>query len=1125
MSAVFNEEIFSPDFPLDGPHLVAASAGTGKTHNIQNICARLVMERDMHVSQMLVVTFTEAATKELRDRIHKVLSNLLRLFSGDTKGMDEHELARLDKLRNCARVVLAQKTDRPDAVAKSRVELALLEFDQAAIYTIHGFCRRTLARFAFETGGAFHADIQDDGGAELARRARDWWRIKRPSFPLAELATAVKGLGAKQDWTIEEDPVNGKDPCLVAAAEIVGKFEADRAVRDTLTFNDLLRSVRVALDETIDPIRAKALAEHLRNEFKAVVIDEFQDTDPTQYGIFRKAFINGVPERECPPIFFVGDPKQAIYSFRGCDIFTYRKAVGDIKDERTYWLDRNFRATPGLVDAVNRLFGDEKNPDGTFGRTFGDEAIPYEEDVRPATAEGERIEGLAIALEDGGFVEDPHPFRIVQTKNSADRSAAVVDAVLETLAEQRGRTIRIKGVEEPFGPKHIAILVTGNDAGREYCKTLHSRGVPAIVSQAENVFAGETAAEFRIVLAAMADGRDRRLIRTALATQFFKFPVEELEKEDGTEFTDSVGFFGELNQTWMKRGFNAAFAKLEDRCGLRARFAALPDGERKLADLFQIIDLVGVAIREKGPAPAALVDWIAERINLSDDETDSNDYIRELESDAAAVRIITVHKAKGLEYPVTIVPVPSPSPFKDNGNPPRFHHSASGGLLVGRGDAAAAESEREDNAEKTRKLYVALTRATRRVIAVATDKPIPEFSGLLCNARLRGAGDDNPQDSPIQWSRYTPPDKPLPNYSPDPDGKSLAEAEVPHDYAEFRTKRKGSYSSLSPSLKEDKDSSGSHADAEGGGETGENDGFYRDEDDGVDHDSGDSESNDPLSTAVSMEYSEFVVGAEADEHPIFSIGGGARTGTCWHDILEKLPFDATPEQIKEMTANSMRLHGLAKGDEEEVAEQIEIVSEMIRKTLEWPITPPSGEKFPLRCVPMDRRFSEWEFDFSSANATDRTPAIAKILEKEWNGEPDKEVFLKAVKNWDRKIPKGFLVGFLDLLFEHDGYYYVVDWKSNKLGGKAANFSAEGVKAEMAKEGYFFQYLLYSAVLHKFLKETLGTAYSWERNFGGIRYYFLRGISAEGKAPVFEDRPGENLLDRLCEALGMEGPQK
>ena len=218
----------------------------------------------------------------------------------------------------------------------------------------------------------------------------------------------------------------------------------------------------------------------------------------------------------------------------------------------------------------------------------------------------------------------------------------------------------------------------------------------------------------------------------------------------------------------------------------------------------------------------------------------------------------------------------------------------------------------------------------------------------------------------------------------------------------------------------------------------------------------------------------------------------------------------------------MRIHGLARGDEKNVENQVDTVSNMIRRTLDWTIVSPSGAQFKLCDVPMDRRFSEWEFDFSSAESAETTEAIATILNDEWKDDPAKDLFLKAVEKWNRQIPKGFLVGFLDLLFEHDGYYYVVDWKSNKLGGKVANFSTEGVKAEMAKEGYFFQYLLYSAVLHRFLKETLGPAYSWEKHFGGIRYYFLRGIAVEGEAPVFEDRPGENLLNRLCDALGLKG---
>ncbi len=1127
---VFREEVFSPTFPLDGPHLVAASAGTGKTHNIQNVCARLVMERGLRVSQIQVMTYTDDATKELRDRIRTVFANLQRFFAGDTAKLNPDEIERLEKLRECARVALGGTFESADRRATNAVELALLEFDQAAISTIHGFCRRAPVRFAFETGAGFQTEIGDDGGAELERRARDWWSVNRPSFPLKNLVAAVSGLGGKTGWSIEKDPATGEeDPCLAAAAKIVEKYEDDRPLREKQTFNDLLRAVRGTLG---DPIRGPALARSLRAEFKAVVVDEFQDTDPVQYGIFWKAFLEGVPENERPPVFFVGDPKQAIYAFRGGDIYTYRVAAKMCEESgRTYWLDQNFRATPGLVEAVNKIFGDLKDPDGkTVKHTFGDDAIPYEEDVKPLTAPERKIDGLTIATPDGA-IEDPHPFRIVCTTNAGVRDEAVVETVLETLAEQAGRTIKIKGVEEEFGPKHIAILVTSNDAARSFRAKLCSRGVPAVVSKSGNVFSGETATAFRCVLLAMAGLGGRRQIRSALMTPFFAFPVDEMETENGESFAKMVGFFGYLNRTWMKRGFNAAFAKLEDGCNLRARFAALPDGERRLADLFQIVDLAGDAIRERGPSPDALVDWLAERINRSGDksEADADAYARELESDADAVQIMTIHKAKGLEFPVTIIPVPSVGKGGKGGKGgkekeeklPCFHHDAEGNLLAGRKEAQAA-AEEEAEAEKTRLFYVAFTRATRRTVVITPDNHIPAFDPLLENARRQGAGEGE-DSSPILWSTYPPTPTDADGEDADEEGgdetlddddetggespadgevtgvNALAEALVPRDYGPFLAKRKGSYSSLSPSTKVDEDDLKNKETGNVAGAGTEAD--VRDTDGGL----SDDESTD----------------GGTSEHPIFDIGGGARTGTCWHDILEKLPFDAGEEAIREATEKSMRLHGLARGDKTEVDNQVRLVAKMIEKTLDWRLAPRSGDPFTLRAVKMSERFSEWEFDFSSEGAADRTPELATILKEEWAGEPDKALFLKAVENWDREIPKGFFVGFLDLVFEHDGRWYVVDWKSNKVGGKKKNFSKEHIQYEMAREGYFFQYLLYSAVLHRFLKETMGPAYSWEKHFGGVFYYFLRGIAADGEAPVFSDRPSERLLNRLCQELGLE----
>ena len=1101
MTNVFNEEIFKSGFELDGPHLVAASAGTGKTYNIQNIYARLVMEKGFRVAQIQVMTFTDAATKELRARVLEVLSNMARLFAGETEGLEQDELERLAKLRDCARTTIGDGGGtNADAVVRARLELALMEFDQAAISTIHGFCRRALVRFAFETDSAFRTEFADTKNADLSRRVRDWWRRERPmldgdvrdKLDLNALDGFVRALAGKSDWMLDAGAATDSDShALAIAKNIVDDYEGDRPVRDTQTFDDLLRGMRNALCDTR---KGPTLAARLRDEFKAALVDEFQDTDPVQYDIFRSVFLDPAVH-PAPTLFFVGDPKQAIYAFRGGDIYTYRKAVTDsVVAGNTFRLDRNFRATPRLIDAVNTLFMDGKKPDGSPDYTFGDKSIDYPDKLSASNKP-------AFTLPDGR--DDPSPFRIVTVDNKDETQQAVVDTVLNVLKEQRANGV---------SPKDIAILLPGvrkYDGGsiaEDYRDALKSVNVPAVLQRAGNVFAGELAADFRQVLMAMALMGGRGQVKTALLTRFFSSDDKEKDIRDEAALADMIGFFGDLNRKWQKRGFNAALAALEThpKCDFRRNLAKRPDGERLLADLMQIVDLAGAAVMEIGPSPEALVNWITERINQAGKdggEVDSDEYARQLESESDALKIMTIHVSKGLEFPVVIVPLTGGKTVK----PPYFYHDDEMNLHVGLSDDAAAKAQNEYDAEWMRLLYVAFTRATKRTVVVArepaSDSPLGR---LFANARKRGAGEDPPSDSPILWTSYKQPDTPLPNYQPDAPiaPEALCEAKVPRDYSQHR--QKGSYSSLSPSLEEDED-----------GKTGLN-GWNAIDRPG----DGDDLSDTGLDRDANPVRAE-EDGDEADENPIFSIGGGARTGTCWHDILEKLPFDAAPEQISEETAKSMRLHGLARGDEKEVEDHVKTVSEMIRKTLLWPLVSPSGAPFKLRDVPMDRRFSEWEFDFSSAESAETTAAIAKILNEEWKDDPAKDLFLKAVEKWNRQIPKGFLVGFLDLLFEHDGYYYVVDWKSNKLGGKVANFSTEGVKAEMAKEGYFFQYLLYSAVLHRFLKETLGPAYSWEKHFGGIRYYFLRGIAVEGEAPVFEDRPGENLLNRLCDALGLK----
>ena len=889
---------------------------------------------------------------------------------------------------------------------------------------------------------------------------RDWWRRERPALEgavrdgleLGTLGGFVHALSGKSDWTVDAGAADDSASfALARAKEIVDAYEEDRPARDTQTFDDLLRGLRDALQ---DKEKGPALAAHLRDEFKAALVDEFQDTDPVQYDIFRRVFLDP-SVHPAPSLFFVGDPKQAIYSFRGGDIYTYKKAVTDpAVAANTFRLDRNFRSTPRLIDAVNALF-----MDGPSAYTFGDESIDYSHALR---ASGK----AALTLPDG--TDDPSPFRIVAVKNAGARNQAVVDTVLNILDEQR---------EKGLSPKDIAILVSSHADGATYRDMLRDVGVPAVLQKAGNVFAGELASDLRQVLMAMALMGGRGQVKAALLTRFFSFSEELLADEE--KLADMIGFFSDLNQKWQKRGFNAAFAALEAHpaCDFRRNLAKLPDGERLLADLLQIVDLAGSAVREIGPSPEALVNWITERINESGNgEVDSEEYARQLESESDALKIMTVHVSKGLEFPVVIVPL---AMREKTVSAPYFYHDEDMNLHVGMSDEAAEKAQTEYDAERTRLLYVAFTRATKRTVVVAKPPdPDSPLGRLFANAQCHGAGADDAA-SPIAWSEYEPPETPLPPYVPPARGPAaLTDARTPRAHSMRPTK--GSYSSLSPATH----------DADGG-----------------EHD---------FDVAV-----EAAGGAETADG-IFALPGGTKTGTCWHAILEAVPFDASPKAVLEETRNALVLHGLADSDEKLFAKRSALVANMITATLDYPLQSPQEKPFTLRDISWADRFSEWEFDFSSSAAADTTAAFATILREEWNGDASKAAFLDVLDGWNRPIPKGFLKGFLDLVFRKDGYYYIVDWKSNRLNGEASGFTTEGVRAEMAKAWYFFQYLLYSVVLHRFLKETMGADYSWERNFGGVRYYFLRGIAAGGPAPVFEDRPGEALLNKLSAALGLEG---
>ncbi|MCQ2378815.1 MAG: UvrD-helicase domain-containing protein, partial [Victivallaceae bacterium] len=878
-------------------------------------------------------------------------------------------------------------------------------------------------------------------------------------------------------------PVAGNNPLLRTAREIVLEYEAGRLNRDAMTYDDLLRAVQEALVSE----RGGELAEKLRRDFKAALVDEFQDTDPVQYEIFRKVF----QDQGDTPLFFIGDPKQAIYSFRGGDIFTYRKAVASIPPERRYELRKNFRTTSRLMDAVNLLFRD----DGKAG-TFESGDIAYDEDV--AASDRHR------PLRENGKPDDA-PFHVVRVSVGGSTKN---DLLFDALAAEVVRTLDQceifdddAQVYRRLEPQDIAVLVETNRDAAEVARKLKARLVPCSVDKTGGIFTSDAVAahkfgdppppsgmfwNFYTLLEAVLYPNDRAKVKRAAASGFFGVSRENLHIADDAILAEWIAGFQLLAATWEKYGFTAFLGKLDalvrEKCGrgIRETLAHGGRGARDLADFEEMLGHIFAAAATSGNTPEDILFWLDKRYETrgAEENDDASPFKRASRDEGNAVHVLTVHTSKGLEFPVTFLTFCRHAPH----DPSAAHtaHDGNGRTLIG---ADPEICRREIRQENIRKIYVAMTRAKQRtVVMYADDDAIQDIVRSLLD-KAAAAPIPPVSDRVIEEIPET-------SYIR---GEALfvRNAAVPWKYDDPGP-LKGSYSSLQPSG-------------------------------GADEEGRDRECDDG---------SRFDELPEETAAPIFRIGGGAVIGNAWHEILEKIPFDADDDAIRETTRRALEKYAAAPEREIDGRKTADIVAGMVKKTLRRELHSPAREVFRLRDVPWGDRWSERQFDFSSAQAKRNVRELGEIISRHWRDQPDKRLFCDTLKNWNRTIPHGFLTGFIDLFFRRGDFYYVVDWKSNTLkeerlrriyAGRNADvfsaFDADGIRNEMAFHGYFFQYLLYSAAVHHFLKRTL-TGYSWEKNFGGVFYFFLRGVAVGADAAVFADRPSEALLDELGNALGM-----
>jgi exodeoxyribonuclease V beta subunit len=1103
--------------PLAGTNLIEASAGTGKTYTIETLYLRLLVEERRSAGEILVVTYTNAATAELRARIRRRLSAALAAFRNGGDAADE-TLGALVEKRRAASALEGDARWLADALAS---------FDEAAIFTIHGFCRRVLTEHAFESGTSFDTELIADQTALIDEVVQDFWarRLYLAPGPLLQKLfgetpsqqriglASLAGLAAKVashpsvPVLPERSPeIEDENPTLEVKLALVEYARRElRRRKDAANvqfFDDLLHR----LHEALEGPGGKALTAKVRRRFPAALIDEFQDTDPVQYLIFREIYLG----HEDAALFLIGDPKQAIYAFRGADVFAYIGAKRDAA-ERAHTLDTNRRSDPGLIRAVNTVFARAELPFVLGDIPFREVAArPGAEDALGGSAAASAPLEILFLPRDGIAGRGGKISKGLGNENLPRWVAAEIGRFLRSGATIGGRAV---------AASDIAVLCRTNKQALLMQAALRKLGVRSVLQGDASVFESPEAEDLERVVWAMARPGDAGAILAALATPILGLSAGDLVRlrENESRWDAWTESFHAWHEVWRRAGFIPAFRRLLDDSEAQARLLRLTDGERRLTNLLHLGEVLQTAARENRRGPLGLAEWLAVmRTDVRARSEVGGDAAQiRLESDEKALKLTTIHKAKGLEYPIVYCPFLWDGRLlaQEDERCLRFHDPKDGDRL--KFDLGSPErgthieaAKREALAENLRLLYVAMTRARHRLTLVwgafnecersalgyvlHQPRPVPKDEDLpaAVATRLRNLGDQDIRrdlDELVRASGGTIAVRdlsfdrvePFPRETEDESLLSCRRAER----ALSLTWRTASFSSLT---------AGGEAPSALAAE-------------GADYD-------EAAGVALGAEPPRPEASVRLDQFP-----GGVRAGLLIHRIFELLDFGhATAEAVHALVAETLPAFGFD-------AVWVPVLSAAIGEVLDTPLG--DGGPPALRHVSTARRLNEMEFLFPVAGeyrgderGAFRGETLALALERHGGGALSPS-YVERVRGLGFKPLAGFLKGYVDLVFEHDGRWWVVDYKSNRLGARARDYAPARLQRSMEEHHYILQYLIYVVALHRHLSRCL-PGYDYERHFGGVLYVFVRGMAPGYPlgTGVFRDCPPRGLIEELSGCL-------
>lgn len=1185
---------------LQGKHLIEASAGTGKTHNITRIFLRLLLERELPIEQILVMTFTKDATEEIRGRIDDFIRE--SLHSWDSLIVNDDYFKSLSA--NLAKKNIGSRE------VKARLSQALLYIDEAAIFTIHGFCKRVLNQYAFASGISFNAQMETDTQDITLEACQDWYRVlaletenngqafklvtefwPEPSSFINQFSKALttqnvlnvqdpENIGVEFKALVEQAIASlnahkamlteslievkkgverekrqqeldvllnwlatlsanvmgqhGKMPDafidgrryarskvkselieIFTAVNVVKKQHPDLAKQlnraqallvvrkgiyhiraeimrkklqaNVMGFDDLIST----LNDCLTHESAQVLANSIFAQFPVALIDEFQDTDPQQFSILKAIYYH----QPNAALYMIGDPKQAIYGFRGGDIFAYLSARNDC--DYQWLMATNWRSSAAMITGYNRLF---------YGNKLSDDAVDvfgYNIPYLPVNASPKAHEKV---FSDSEFnaLQFVHFNVESETKSKDGKEKAVKQSYRANMAAWcANEIVRLLACPQlSMASGDIALLVRDGTEAAAIKYALNACGLASVFmsNRANLLQSGETKHLLQVLKGILFLENDR-LYTAALASPLMGFNREKLLQlqHDEQQWQQLKISFEKLRNEWQFKGFiSMALQLMHQHFHLDVsdtdKHSTNNNADRILTNLLHLFELLqGASQRHR--QPQELLFWFEQQSQIDNPEVEAE---LRLESDENLIRIITQHGSKGMEYPVVFVPFATrhKDPLKFGNRNVTFieYHDENGALhhSLDGSEEARTRMAAEAYAEAIRLLYVAVTRAEKRCYILSTafehyeksplGKTLKWSTDTDISSSLQQLAQDNPEEIALEV---------LDNYLPEESSfeerlvtKGNTEQHIEPEVAKFngRIERDwwlSSFSALSKNLRHNGVSAPD-----------------RDNQEVALVDEQDNSYNPLLNNSKALR---------------FSLTKGAQTGNLLHDILEQTDFSAPDWQkschwplvkygaIDGETGNTIAnsADGASSGasGENELLQPNhgqELLVQWLDEVLQTPLRANSSLSL-AQLAPADTlRETEFYYPMRSASSSELT----KLLTEHRNNNISSNIARKhQVHLPSYQQLKGMMHGFIDLIFQADGKYYVCDYKSSHLGDQYSDYNDLAMRHNIEKNHYDLQYLIYALALHRHLKYALAD-YDPEQHFGGIYYLYLRGMSSQ-----------------------------